>query len=1111
MSSRRLNAGQRAAVDCDATRVVVSAGAGSGKTLVLAERFCDRITELDGSGVPQPMNAVLLITFTDKAAGELVERVRDVLLSRGREDLARQVDGAWISTIHGFCARMVRRHAIELGVDPAFTVVADPEITLVRRRAFEDAAVAAAGSDARIERLIEEHGVESVRNATMATYDTLRSKGLGVDALQPAPRTALNASIDACRGGLGPMTEAYVGLGSSATIAKNAEGYRRCLDLLASFEGGAGDPLPAELLELEGCLGSRLGSAEVKSATTEANETILGLLGDAVAEIAAEQADALTALCVAYAQRYDSMKGAAGCLDFEDLQLLTRRLWLESPEAAERYARQFVEVLVDEFQDTTALQLQAIEPVATRRLCLVGDAQQSIYRFRDADVGVFTGQRSLASAVGGERDLKVNYRSHPLLLSALNELFGSPALAAEGLLRLDPGGDGKDPLCWPVGEPRVEVLLADRSACETGTWRELEADMLASRLRRIVDDGVARPGDIAVLVRSTKTMPPYLEALERHGFDVSTSDASGFYLTPELAAVRWLLRVLANPLDDEAVVGLLAGTFGGLGDGAIGLLADTGAGVWEALAHREELGLSPDAVARTTYVRVVVAGLRERLGRVRLSDVVLDAAEALGVEAAPARGGAAWANVRKAARLAAEFERTRSSDPRALLEYLDEREAYVRREPAAAVCAEGLDTLRVMTVHAAKGLEFPIVAVADLGHDGVTGASRFLLSQGPDGLRLVARPAVCGTQTKLPDPGAWARARELDRELELAESKRVLYVACTRAEQLLVLAGSSDLSRPPSVGRAIDWVRSAVERPGGVTGIVTRLDGDSALVTAEPARQAACFAPGCERTSVGLPALPPEPLPPVRELSYTTLSLYERCAYRFYAEKMLGFLGARHRELDDPRALGSALHAALEAIANGHEVDASRLHALGAFNGLGPRGLARLAAAVEAVRCSPLAALLRCGQPEVPFAVRLEGGILKGTLDLLVRDGTSALVLDYKTGDKAGQEGDHRRQAEAYSLALLQAGSTRVEVRFVEVERGGATASFSFAGQDRGRLEARIEGVFAGIESGAFERLAAFDASVCPDCAVSGTLCPIVHAGVAGGRQARRSRKGCRD
>jgi RecB family exonuclease len=152
--------------------------------------------------------------------------------------------------------------------------------------------------------------------------------------------------------------------------------------------------------------------------------------------------------------------------------------------------------------------------------------------------------------------------------------------------------------------------------------------------------------------------------------------------------------------------------------------------------------------------------------------------------------------------------------------------------------------------------------------------------------------------------------------------------------------------------------------------------------------------------------------------------------------------------------------------------------------------------------------LLDPGEAEIPFAVALSGdAVLRGTLDLLVRDGPAALVLDYKTGDMAGREGEHRRQAEVYSLALLRSGFEAVEVRFVAVEQGCAASSFLFGVKDAGALEERIEGVVARIGSQAFERRAHYDASVCPDCPVSGTLCPIVHPRGSGAGRGRRTRE----
>ena len=176
--SSELNAGQRAVLESVARRIVVSAGAGSGKTRVLAERFVDLVLRREAAGESDPIRAVLLITFTDKAAGELAERVRGLFVEAGRTDLAREIDSAWISTIHGFCARIVRRHALELDVDPGFAVLADPEVGVVRTEAFERAAaglIADGATDVAV--LLDAYGVPAVRSSLQRVYDSMRSKG----------------------------------------------------------------------------------------------------------------------------------------------------------------------------------------------------------------------------------------------------------------------------------------------------------------------------------------------------------------------------------------------------------------------------------------------------------------------------------------------------------------------------------------------------------------------------------------------------------------------------------------------------------------------------------------------------------------------------------------------------------------------------------------------------------------------------------------------------------------------------------------------------------------------------------------------------------------------
>jgi ATP-dependent helicase/nuclease subunit A len=767
-----LNAGQRAVLESTARRIVVSAGAGSGKTRVLAERFVELVLRQEAAGEVAPVRSVLLITFTDKAAGELTERVRGLFLERGRADLAREVDGAWISTIHGFCARIVRRHALELGVDPAFTVLADPQVGVVRSEAFEAAAVALL-SDASMAGMLAERGVAAVRESILSAYDTMRSKGASVADVHPAGPGDVATALAHLLAVLEETLPAYRALPPTATIAANLEGFERlsvsvpaALWRVGDLAAAAGPDLAHELAALGAHKGRCQGGERMRELTHEINDALAVVAQAALDTEAARWSEAWCRLLVAFDDGYAQVKVALGALDFEDLQLFTRRLWQEEPAAAARYGRQFTEVMIDEFQDTNKLQIQAIEPVAGAGLCVVGDVQQSIYRFRDADVALFQERRRAAEtdSEGHSCRLTVNYRSDPDLLAALNGLFARDEFFGSDYLHLDHEISRVSRVAWPVDEPRVEVLVVDKASCESDAWREREAAALARRLRVIVDEGRAEPGDIVVLVRSTTTMRPYVQALEAVGFDVLASTAGGFYAAPEVADARALLRVLANPLDGEGVLDLLAGGLGGLSDDALSLLvaACPDGDLWTALANAPALSLRACDAERAAAVHGTVEWLRERQGRIRLADALLYAAAVLGPGGGCLSRPGGWANLQKVARLAAEFEQVTPADPAAFLRHLDERETFVRKESTAGTAAEGTGAVRVMTVHAAKGLEFPIVAVADLGHGQVTTNRDVVLVETATGL-VGAAPGAPRARPPRPPPGGrrrgWPRRR----------------------------------------------------------------------------------------------------------------------------------------------------------------------------------------------------------------------------------------------------------------------------------------------------------------------------------------------------------------
>lgn len=1104
-----LNAGQREALDSVAPRIVVSAGAGSGKTRVLAERFVSIALAQEGQGSVAPMRSVLLITFTDKAAGELTERVRRLFLERDRADLAREVDGAWISTIHGFCARMVRRHALELGVDPGFTVLGDPQTGSVRFESFERA-VGSLLDDAEIARMLEERGVVALRSSLLSAYDSLRSKGLATGDVRAAPPGPLAGALSSLVETIDRTLPAYRDLKQTATVADNMERFVALRQRGAAISTQEPDAA-AKALGLAGLKGRCQGGDDMKELTRAMNSSLEEVVQAAVDTLAAAQAKAWSLALAGFDREYSAAKDALGALDFEDLQLLTRRLWIDRPQTAERYARQFVEVMVDEFQDTNALQLQVIEPIARGGLCVVGDVQQSIYRFRDADVGLLTGlRRSVEEDESGHScRLTVNYRSEPNLLSTFNELFSSEVFFGAEYLHLTGEAKGMSDVRWPVGRPRVEAIVVDKSACELTHWRDREAGELARWVRAIVDDGIAKPDDIVVLARSTTTMRPYVDALKAVGLDVLAGAAGGFFATPEVADVRSLLSVLANPMDGEGALGLLAGGFGGLSDDALLLLALAGKDreLWAAVAESSSLDLPRDDAERAALVYDVVERLRASSSRVSLADSILHAAAVLGPGGGALSHAGAWGNVQKAARLASEFERITPADPAAFLRHLAERETFVSKEAVSGGASEGSGAVRVLTVHGAKGLEFPIVAVADLGHGPVTTHEDFLLVPDKRGVQVASRGPVTFDGTKVPAATAWAAAVEREEALDLEEAKRVFYVACTRAEQALLLTGSSDLSKPGSDTSAADWVlacagRGADEPPEGMSLTIVSKESDMVPRPPLPFRESSADGPA-KPQSRPVALREPGSIPVPEEVSYTALALFEACPYRFFSERMLKVGSLSLRQEGDPLGFGSALHAALELIARGAPVDPGRLRALAEAGRLGLDAVGRLERAVDAVRSSDLARLIARGTAEVPFALTVGKGVVRGSMDLVVRDGAKATVLDYKTGRTWDAEGgSYASQAETYALALLESGCDEVVVRFVHVEAGCEEASFTFTPADSRRVRARIEDAFSAMEGGTFPTLEAFDPVLCGDCPVSGSLCRVVHpkARPTGGR-----------
>ncbi|MFL5948545.1 MAG: UvrD-helicase domain-containing protein, partial [Gaiellaceae bacterium] len=505
--------------------VFVSAGAGTGKTTVIVERFCKAVCErgLD-------VDSLLVITYTERAAGELRGRIRKRLHELGRHDLERELDGAWISTIHGFCHRLLKAHPFAAGIDPRFRVLDDSQGRVLRGEAFRAALEEFCGDDETRLRLLASYGGRRLRRMLTGVHETLRSSGLEL-RIDPREEPELAERLEELRG--------YA----------RAAGDERAIRYLETSH------LPEELLDL-----SDLASPEL-------DEPRRAVEAAALEALAARDREQLQELLLAYDAAYREAKDRESALDFEDLQLLARELLRDHPEIRERESWRFRSIMVDEFQDTNRLQCELVDLLAhdDSEIFFVGDEFQSIYRFRHADVEVFRERRD---QVGGVLALTQNYRSRPEVLGVINHLFGPDF--GESFQPLVAAGRFADPAFGPA----VELLVTDKeSYAGTDThWRKAEAQHIARCLRELVDAGEAAAGEIVLLFAAGTDARVYEEELRALGLPTFRATGRDYYHQQQVVDLLAYLRLLHNRYDDEALVAVLASPFVGVSNDALVLL-----------------------------------------------------------------------------------------------------------------------------------------------------------------------------------------------------------------------------------------------------------------------------------------------------------------------------------------------------------------------------------------------------------------------------------------------------------------------------------------------------------------------------------------------------------
>lgn len=834
----------------------VSAGAGSGKTFTLTRRIVYALSPESGPFV-EHLDQVLAITFTKDAAAEIRDRVRRALIEEGMDEEALTVDDAWISTIHGMCSRILRAHALELGIDPEFTVLTDTDELM--DQAVEHVLGRATAPDAAPE-------LAASLKALYAWYPMAGEggpfgagttiKGLVRDLLELSSQLP-GGMDDVCvargQADTSALADAYrAALGASKATTEKAQ---VALDAIDAFEASGKTMEDAARLMMS-CSMPRASKAfpkeQVELLKAEAADAFINI----VLACGGPALDALVGLARAVEAEYRALKADQSALDNNDLLRMAYEALRDYPAIRAAYEGRFKMVMIDEFQDTDQMQVDLIRYLTgagERALCTVGDAQQSIYRFRGAEVEVFRRQeRKVGSTTASETvttsdapagelvKLVRNFRSHDEVLRYVARVFdGDTGGLMQGFLDLEPSDKRKDML--KAKASRRQALFVAGGSMQERT--QAKARAIAERFHALADAGQPQGGMVLLLGRMTNA-GVYAQAFRDQGLDCVIAGGSVFAQAAEVQTVRALVCALANPADTaQGLMPLLASPMFALGaQEFLALATKLDEQTGETSRRNIDVGIMSDSdvpglqnLPLVTRAREVLRYALRRVGRDSFAAIARDVVNASGwfvrlAQRGP-EGKAIAANVLKALDAVAEAEAELGNSPRSIALAFDR--FLAGKEAPGALNEEGDGAVRIMTVHASKGLEYPVVAVAEcFGVRKSSGAAQMGRVEG--GAQVVALPARFdgvkladgtfvkgddvkkqfehafkgkGTSLWLPpelmedvcasgSPAeAFARLRNDDLQLSLEERARLLYVAMTRAGELVILAMDAGVSR----------------------------------------------------------------------------------------------------------------------------------------------------------------------------------------------------------------------------------------------------------------------------------------------------------------------------